>query len=195
MTDLEREKLLKIYSIVETFKDCFENEVREKLQSLYMTDNFEDLNTACGLLGELIDTKNVVKLLITKPETRNMLKDAYEACTILDNNVEERAEDLKRALAELKTCYYVILNSTYDSEETTEETFGKIFEVCEYGLQVLNMLKSETEETYKQYYINPCTDETITSRIDQLVDTFNMLRPMPPTNEVQTGDDTNENNA
>jgi hypothetical protein len=159
-----------------------------------MTSDYEDLNTACGLLGELIGDDNLSKLTINKCETRNMLKNAYEACDILDNNVVDEAEDLKRALAELKTCYYVILNSTYSNTNTAQETLNKIFEVCEYGLQILSMMKSETEETYKKYYVNPYTDDTITNRIEQLTNTFNTLRPVP-SEEKQIGDDTNENDA
>ena len=179
MTDLEKAKLLKIYEIVETFKDCYEQEVRPKMQSLFMTSDYEDLNTARGMLGELIDEDIVAKLMVSKTETRNALRKAYEICTTLDNNVIDEAEDLKRVLIELRTCYYVILNSTYDMDNPAQEVFNKTLEICEYGLQLLDILKSKTEETYQKYYINPYLETTICENVNILIDTFNMLRPLP----------------
>ena len=59
---------------------------------------------------------------------------------------------------------------------------------------ITDMMKSETEETYQKYYVNPCTDDTISSRIDQLINTFNTLRPVPSEN-AQIGDDTTNENS
>lgn len=198
MNDLEKEKLLKIYNIVNIFKEFYQNEIQTEMNTIFMTDGYEGLETACGMIGDLIDNDALSRLMITNTDTRNTLQNAYQACEILEKNISSETEDLIEAFANLKACYYTILNFTYGGNKTAQDGMNNILEICEYGCDIVDMIDSKSEDELKEFYIDPFTTETIHSRIDQLRNAFTMLQPKydpENTKEANNNNESNENNS
>jgi phosphoenolpyruvate carboxylase len=177
-----------LYSIIDNFKTFFSDEVQKEMNTLYMTDTYEDLHTACGIIGSMLQMPGYDKLMITKPETRMVLQNAYQACDIIHNNIIYESE-LSEILMKLKACYYSLLNFTYnDTDKTATEAMNNVLEICEMGLDLLEIVKNTDEEKANRFYVNQ-NEATLHKRLDQLTKAFEMLQPKPP---IQKGDDSNE---
>lgn len=181
--------LNRLYKIVDNFREFFATDVQTEMNTMFMTDDFEGLETACGLISSLMENpENRLQLMINNPETRNKLAAAYQACCIVEENMKPDT-DLSVIIANLKACFYSIINFTYGEDKDAQTAFNNILEIVEYGEEILNTISSKSDSEFDEFYELVESDKRIHNRLDQLYEAFNMLKPKyegDPDNEINS---------
>ena len=179
MQDRTINDLENAYRIIDAFREILEEEITPKMQIMFMTDDFQGLEAACGYLGGVIEKeipRGIYKqLVITTEETRKTLADAYQACQLVSENVKENS-DMAQAIMYLKSCFYTLLNKTYVKDTDIQDAIGNMFEICDYGLETLDTIESVQDNECDEAYLNT-GGQRIHARITQLREAFNTLRP------------------
>jgi len=169
--------LTRLYKIVDNFREFFANDVQTEMNTMFMTDDFEGLETACGLISSLMDDpENRLQLMISTQETRNKLASAYQACCIVEENTKPDS-DLGVMLTNLKACYYSLINFTYGEDKDAQTALNNILEIVEYGIGILDTISSKSDSELDEFYDLLESDKRIHNRLDQLYESFNMLKP------------------
>ena len=167
------------YRIVDMFREMVEEEVTPKLQILLMSDEYQDLRSACGYIGGIIESQEpnqiYEQLIVTNEDTRAKLVDAYQACHLVCENIIEDS-DLFQAVTYLKSCFYIILNATYKQDSELQDRIGNMFEICDHGLEALDTIESVSDTDCNNVYLNQ-SGQRIHPRVSQLRDAFTMLQP------------------
>ena len=173
--------LERAYSIIDQFNDIVNKELEEDKGVLPLSDNYEDLNSALGYIGQLLDSHKhpaadaFRKLAISKPETRKALSSAYQACEIVGRNIIAGSE-LDSAVSFLKSCLYSMLAKTYGTAAEAQESIQQILEICDCGDKALDDIASMPQEMLDAQYMNPA-GQRIEHRSDQLRRAFASMRP------------------
>ncbi len=183
MTDKNKaiENLHKAYEIVEQFDDIVKTELVEKQKLLPMTDGYEGLASALGYIGAALDALSDPenpsirhkRLVIEVPETRALITDAHQACTIVSKNLHPEGE-LMHATMFLESCFYSLLNAVYQDDAQSE--LNRVLEICECGDEALDTIESVPDEKCDEEYLNPA-GQRIHPRIKQFREVFSKLRP------------------
>lgn len=198
LNQTELNALKQAYKIIDMFNDMITEEVIPKLNILFMSDDYQDLNTACAHIGGIIEKQEPAQiykqLLVTTKETRDALTNAYEACHLVCENIRDDS-DLSHAVAYLKSCFYIILNATYTTDTEIQDRMGNMFEICDHGLEALDTIEAISDNDCDEAYLNK-SGQRIHERISQLKETFQMLRPKMSENDINNiqGDNKHEEN-
>lgn len=174
-----KELLKKAYAVVDCFRGIMNETVAPEMNTAFMTDDYEGLETACGLIGSALDEIGeggpYEKILITERETRAKLTDAYRSCRLVLSNVRENSE-LSDAVGYLQACYYVILNATYRDGADVKAKIESCMEVCDRGTETLDAIAAMDRGYLEVCCLNPSLPR-IEDRLDSLRKCFEMLRP------------------
>ena len=192
MTDLEKEQLQHVYMIVEQFADIFENDVISKLQTLYLTDEFEDLHTALGMIGDLIDNMTYKHLLITKSETRQKLQAYYKQITYIlkahvnskstENKYQENEkQDLESLILTIQNCIYMMINFTYNDEKPVNEAINNIMELYETVSAISQRIVTKIDNDAKSIIYN---DTDLKNKLTEIKNGLEILMPKPDENNA-----------
>lgn len=170
-----RSVLERAYAIADNFSDMLSGDVMRRTGILYMTDGYEGLDAACGLLGPYLggDRKH---LLVTGEDARQALKDAYLAVSLAAGNSKEGTE-LADICAGLEAALYGLLNMCYNGGDMLKSGIESALGVCGYADDILDGLEQAGPESLEGMYENPSG-----SRLDTAVplarSAIAALRPM-----------------
>ena len=173
MDDEMLQKLEHVYDILNTFCELMDNEIIPKMQTMYMTPTYEDLTTAKGIVGQILDPDAQTHdcLMVSVPETRAALQKAYNDCQIMENMASLSSDE--PTIWQLKSCFYSILNSTYNPEVSAQQRLENILSICEIGQNLIDDLYSDE---FKKNII-PNNEREFYERAENLKQTFELLTP------------------
>ncbi len=175
MTEPEKELLKQVYSIVDAFRNMIRGEIQEQTGTLYMDGAFQGLESAVGMLGQLIDEPAYERLSISVPETRAMLSDAAVGVQLAGANAVDESE-LQEACLSLESCLYAILNMTWGPDTPADKSVEKVLSASEYGLEIITGLENAGRESFTPMLLNKSGDN-LYDRLPDIRRAFEKLRP------------------
>lgn len=183
--DNKTEKLLRdAWDIVDSFRAMVMGDILEKTGTLYMSSSFQDLGTACALIGEALGDDSLGCRVITDDATRSKLMAAYQAADMLFRNASAETP-WADCCASLMACLYTALNASTGSGGM-QQALQSVIQVAQTGIGTIEGLDEAGDDP--SWYMNP-SGETYPRRRDQLMDAFTMLVPRTAMGDAP-GDDT-----
>ncbi len=175
MDEKQKELLREAWSIVDSFRNMMMGDILEKTGTLYMSGDYQDLGTACALIGEALGDDSLGCRVVTDKSTRRRLMDAYQATDMMFRNAAA-GSDWADCCASLMACCYTALNAKAE-DGGMQAALQSVIQVAQAGMATLEGLDQAGE--YDGWYMNPA-GETYARRRDQLMEAFSMLVPKAP---------------
>ena len=113
MTENETRSLEHAYHIISKIDSVLKKEIVEKYGILMMTEDNEDLATAIGLLGNILDPEYIQEkehLVITNDDTRKILSDIYGMAGTKANMEPDRESEKVKILNTVMSAAFMLKN-------------------------------------------------------------------------------------
>ena len=175
MLQVPQAKLAAAYDIVDAMRQVMDGEVQAAMGTCYMTDGYETLAAACGLLGEILGLDGMRKRTIQEEPTRTALRECYRAADQVLRNALPGTDAMDVA-ASLRACALSGLNETYGAGQTAEESVGRVLYMSGYGLEILGRCAELGPEPFREMYRDPDGD-TLHGHAEALEKALRMLQP------------------
>ena len=172
MDEKQQALLREAWGIVNAFREMMMGDVLEKTGTLYMSGTYEDLGTACALIGEALGDDSLGCRVVTDPGTRRMLMDAYQAADMMFRNAAAGSE-WTDCCASLMACLFTALNAKAEADGM-QAALQSVIQVAQTGLGTIAGIDEAGEDP--GWYMNPA-GETYAKRRDQLEAAFSTLVP------------------
>lgn len=174
MYETQRSLLMEAYNIVASFRDMVAGDITEKTRTLYMSQDYQDLHTACALMGEALCGDGMPVRAIQSEATRETLRRAYQAADMLMRNAAPETE-WQDCCATLLACLFTPLNTACLPEEM-QDTLASLIEAARIGLDLMDGLDAAGPTEDAGWYLDP-NGETYEKRQAQIRSALELLVP------------------
>lgn len=170
-----QETLVDLYRIVDGFRELMAGPVQEATNTAFMTDRYETLETACGILGGILDLDGFRRLAITEEETRCRLRGCYAAADKIVANCRPDTDAMRLAL-NLRACAMAGINETYETSQAAQDAIGRILYMSQFGEDMVTQCRTLGPEAFRDMYEDPGGD-TLHMHLDMFDGMFRSLQP------------------
>lgn len=182
MNEKQQALLREAWEIVSAFRDMMMGDILEKTGTLYMSGSYQDLGTACALIGEALGDDALGCRVIADGATRQKLAMSYQAADMMFRNAAA-GSDWADCCASLMACLFTALNAKAENGGM-QEALQSVIQVAQTGLATMDGIDEAGEDP--GWYMDPA-GETYAKRRGQLRAAFAMLVPEPAKEEDITG--------
>ena len=184
MTDEQASLLSDAYCIIDSFRRMLAGDILEKTGTLYMSPTFEDLESACAMLAEVINAGSFPVLVVSDRSTRKALQAGYGAIDAVKRNAVQGSE-LEDICAGLSACVYSILNMAIEPENMARGLESAIV-AAGMGVEILDGVDAAGTETLLPMYADK-SGAKLDGCKDMLRKLFESLRPAAPSPTPEGG--------
>lgn len=186
MISVPLDGLIRLYAIIDAFREMVEGQIQDAMGAAYLTDKYETLSAACGILGGMIDMDGFRRLAISEEGTRADLAKCYAAADRIVNNTDENSDARSIAL-NLRACFMAGLNETYETAGSAQDAVGRILYMSQFGEDILSSCREAGPEAFRGAYRSPDDSEaTLHGCLEQFHGMFRSLQPRHGTDGIET---------
>ena len=170
ITDEDLIHLERAYRICDMFHDFYQNEIMKEHNTLYMSDEYEDLNTAKSLIGKILndnkdtdDEKIYTQSVVSIDVTRKKIGKAYRASSNLTDICLRLTgdDDAYKAAEMISNAFYLILNASYIPARGSQTEMNNVIALIDNineSISVINANSMVKDNEEAQNMINIIND-------------------------------------
>lgn len=178
--------LVRLYAIIDAFREMVEGQIQDAMGTAYLTDRYETLSAACGILGGMIGMDGFRRLAISEEGTREELVKCYASADRIVVNTAE-GSDARSVALNLRACFMAGLNETYEADNAAQDAVGRILYMSQFGEDIISGCREAGEEAFQGAYTDPeDSAATLHGCMDQFDHMFRSLQPRPGSDKTET---------